>query len=296
MYSEIASNKRRSWVLIALFIILIGIVGYVIDFYFEAGGVIVFIAIGYSIVSALVSFYAGDKVALGVAGAKPIEKKDAPELFRLVENLCITGGQPMPKVYIIQDEAPNAFATGRDPEHSSVAFTTGLIRSLDRAELEGVVAHELSHIKNYDIRTMTIVVVLVGTVALMTDIFLRMSLFGGRGRDRKEGGGIMLVIGIVLIVLAPIIAQVIKLAVSRQREYLADASGALLTRYPDGLARALEKISATAEPMKKASTATAHLFISSPFGKKKGMLTGLFATHPPADDRVRRLREMISTT
>lgn len=293
MYSAITSNKRRSWLLIGLFIGLIIGLGYVIDWYFESGGVIAVIALVYALVTALTSYYAGDKVALALSGAKEIEKADAPELFRLVENLSIADGIPMPKVHIIEDDTPNAFATGRDPEHGSVAFTTGLIRRLDRPELEGVVAHELSHIKNYDIRTMTVVVVLVGTVAVMADLFLRARWFGG-GQRRKEGGGVMLVVGIVLIVLAPLIAQAIKLAVSRQREYLADASGALLTRYPEGLARALEKISASPAPLKRASTATAHLFISSPFGAKKSMLTGLFSTHPPAEERIARLRGMIS--
>lgn len=291
MYSEITSNKRRTWLLIALFVGIIVSIGYVIDWYFEAGGILALIALGYSGITATASYFAGDKVALAISGAKQIEKKDAPELFRLVENLAIASGTPMPKVYIIEDDAPNAFATGRDPKHSSVAFTTGLIRRLDRPELEGVVAHELSHIKNYDIRTMTVVVVLVGTVAIMTDLFIRGHIFGG-GRQRKEGGGVLLIVGIIMIVLAPVIAQLIKLAVSRQREYLADASGALLTRYPDGLARALEKIASTQAPLKTASTATAHLFIASPFGAKKSMLTGLFATHPPAEERIKRLRAM----
>jgi len=291
MYSEITSNKRRTWVLIIVFVGITAALGYVIDWYFEAGGILTVVALGYSGITATASYFAGDKVALAISGAKEIEKKDAPELFRLVENLCIANGTPMPKVYVIEDDAPNAFATGRDPKHSSVAFTTGLIRRLDRPELEGVVAHELSHIKNYDIRTMTVVVVLVGTVAIMADLFIRAQWFGGNSR-RKEGGGILLIVGIVLIVLAPIIAQLIKLAVSRQREYLADASGSLLTRYPEGLARALEKISATEAPLKQASTATAHLFIASPFGTKKNMLTGLFATHPPAAERISRLRAM----
>lgn len=294
MYSAIDSNKRRTYLLIGLFIVFIGFLGWTIDWYLEGGGVVTVFAILFSMISALVSYYAGDKVALSVSGAKQIQKTDAPELWRLVENLCIANGQPMPKVYIIQDPTPNAFATGRSPEHASVAFTTGLIERLNRTELEGVVAHELSHIKNYDIRTMTIVVVLVGTVALMTDLFLRMSFYGGRRRDSKGGGGILLIIGLVFLILAPIIAQIIKLAVSRQREYLADASGALLTRYPEGLASALEKISAANQPLKRASTATAHMYISNPFGKKKSFFTGLFSTHPPAEQRIAKLRSMIS--
>jgi len=293
MYSAIASNKRRTYVLIGLFVVLIGLIGGTVDWYLEGGGIITVVAIIFSVISALTSYYAGDKAALAISGAKQIQKTDAPELWRLVENLCIANGQPMPKVYIIQDAMPNAFATGRDPEHASVAFTTGLLKKLDRPELEGVVAHELSHIKNYDILTMTIVVVLVGTIALMTDLFLRWSFWGGgRRRNSKGGGGILLIVGLIFLILAPILAQIIKLAVSRRREYLADASGALLTRYPDGLARALEKISASNEPLKRASTATAHMYISSPFGKKSGFVAGLFSTHPPAKDRIMKLRTM----
>ncbi len=292
MYSQITSNKRKSVLLIAVFLVLVIGLGWLIDATYDSGGIITFIALAYALVTALVGYYSGDKMALWASGAREIKKEDSPELWRLVENLCIAGGQPMPKVHIIDDPAPNAFATGRNPETSSIAFTTGLLQRLDRTELEGVVAHELSHIKNYDIRVMTIVVVLVGVVAVMADLFLRISWSGG-GRKR-EGGGILLILGIVAIILAPLIANLVKLAVSRRREYLADASGALLTRYPEGLARALEKISSYEGPMKHAHSATAHMFISNPFGKG-GWAAGLTSTHPPVEKRIAALRQMGTT-
>lgn len=261
-----------------------------------ASGLDVYAAAGlggaFTVVYALISYYFSDKVALIASGAKAVTKAEAPELYNIVENLCIANGQPTPAIYIMHDDSPNAFATGRDPEHASVAFTTGLLRILNKQELEGVAAHELSHVKNYDIRVMTIVVVLVGAVMLLSDILLRSS-FGG---NKKEAGTILLVIGLALAILSPFLAEIIKLAVSRQREYLADASGALLTRYPEGLASALQKISASNRPLKKANHATAHLFISSPFGAKAGgkasWFSKLFATHPPVEDRIARLTSM----
>lgn len=289
MYSQITANKRKSVVLIAIFIGLVIGLGWLIDESYGGGGAITLVALGYALVSALVGYYSGDKMALWASGAREIKKEDSPELWRLVENLCIANGQPMPKVHIIDDPAPNAFATGRDPFRSSVAFTTGLLQRLDRTELEGVVAHELSHIKNYDIRVMTIVVVLVGVVAVMADLFLRISWSGG-GRKR-EGGGVLMILGLVAIILAPLIANLVKLAVSRRREYLADASGALLTRYPEGLAKALEKISSYEGPMRHAHSATAHMFISNPFGKG-GWAAGLTSTHPPVEKRIAALRQM----
>jgi len=293
MYSQITSNKRKSILLIVIFLVLVVGLGLLIDAMYDSGGAITFIALAYGIVTALASYYSGDKMALWASGAREIKKEDSPELWRLVENLCIANGQPMPRVHLIDDPAPNAFATGRDPSRSSVAFTTGLLQRLDRTELEGVVAHELSHIKNYDIRVMTIVVVLVGVIAVMADIFLRISWHSG-GNRKREGGGVLLVLGIVAIILAPIIANLVKLAVSRRREYLADASGALLTRYPEGLARALEKISAYEGPLKHAHSATAHLFITNPFGKG-GWAAGLTSTHPPAEKRIAALRQMGTT-
>lgn len=247
-------------------------------------------AVAFSIISSLVSYYAGDKIALKSTGARHIQKEDNPYLYRMVENLCITAGLPVPKVHIIDSPALNAFATGRDPEHASIAVTSGLMAALENEELEGVIAHELAHIQNYDIRVMTIVVVLVGTLALIADMFWRMSFFGGGDNRDNKTGGILAIVGIVLILVSPIVAELIKLAVSRKREYLADASGALLTRYPEGLARALEKISASAEKLRTANAATAHMFISNPF-KSKGF-TKFFSTHPPAEDRIAKLRGM----
>jgi len=294
MYSQITSNKRKSILLIGIFLVMIVGLGLLIDGYYDSGGMITAVAGIYAIVTALVSYYTGDKMALWASGAREIKKEDSPELWRLVENLCIANGQPMPKVHLIDDPAPNAFATGRDPDKSSVAFTTGLLERLDRTELEGVVAHELSHIKNYDIRVMTIVVVLVGVIAVMADLFLRISLHSRGGGRRREGGGVLLIIGIVAIILAPIIANLVKLAVSRRREYLADASGALLTRFPEGLAKALEKIASYEGPLKHAHSATAHLFIANPFGKG-GWAAGLTSTHPPIEKRIAALRSMGTT-
>jgi heat shock protein HtpX len=237
-----------------------------------------------------VSYYASMRVALYTAGATQIQKSDAPELWRIVENLSIANGQPMPAVYLVNDASPNAFATGRDPEHSAVVFTTGLLELLNKQELEGVAAHELSHIKNYDIRVMTMTVVLVGAIALLADLFLRGGL-NRSGNSNRNSNAAFLLIGIALAILAPLASEMIKLAISRQREYLADASGALLTRYPDGLASALEKISSSDVPLQNGNRATAHLYISSPFGPG-GRMARLFATHPPAEERVARLRSM----
>ena len=235
------------------------------------------------------SYYHSDKIALKSSGAKEITKNDSPYVYRMVENLCIASGMPMPKVHIIDSPALNAFATGRDPQHASIAVTTGLIAALTNEELEGVIAHELSHIKNYDIRVMTIVIVLVGSIALLSDMFFRMSFFGGK-QENKNTHPAFIIIGIVLLILSPFIAEIIKLAISRKREYLADASGALLTRYPEGLARALEKIAQSEVPFQKANSATAHLFISNPFKGKK--LKNMFSTHPPIEERIKKLRGM----
>lgn len=277
----------------AVFIAIILALGWVFGRYTGYGyGAVVFAAI-ISVIMSLVSYYSGDAVALSASGAKgPLKKEDNPYIYRMVENLAITSGLPMPKVYVINDDAPNAFATGRDPQHASVALTTGIINQLENEELEGVIAHELSHVKNYDIRFLTMVVVLVGIISVLSQWFFRGSLFGGGRRRDSEGGnagGILAIVGILLIVLSPIIAELIKLAISRKREFLADADGALLTRYPEGLARALEKISAYSAPMKSANAGTAHLFISNPFGKK---VAGLFSTHPPVEERIKILRGM----
>jgi heat shock protein HtpX len=296
MYKQIDSNKRRTVILMIAFIILILALGWIFGEMTETGYLGLLVAIVVSIFMTLFSYYKGDKLALWSAGAKPITQQDNPYVFRLVENLCITAGLPIPKIYIIQDPALNAFATGRNPEHASIALTTGIIENLENEELEGVIAHELSHIKNYDIRLMMSVMALVGIAVLLSNWMFRISLYAGNGR-RKEGGTqlalIFLVLGIVFAILSPLIAEIIKLAVSRKREYLADASGALLTRYPEGLARALEKIAASNRPLMRANNATAHLFISNPFGAQtKKWLVNLFSTHPPIEDRIAKLRNM----
>ncbi len=239
------------------------------------------------------SYWYSDKIVLAMSHAKPIEKKDNPELYRLVENLCITAGLPLPKIYIIKEAQPNAFATGRNPEHAVIAVTQGLLDRLERAELEGVIAHELSHIGNRDALLQTIIVVLVGVVIIMTDFFFRISFYGGRRNNRNnKAGAVMLLIALALAILAPLFATLIKLAISRKREFLADAAGALLTRYPEGLARALEKISQSPYSLKTANNSSAHLYFASPFrGKQsKSFLTKLFMTHPPIKERTRALR------
>lgn len=292
-YDFIASNKRKTVLLIILFSGLVLALGYVLDRMYESGGGIIAIAAIYSVFTALIGFYSGDKVALRVSGAREVTESDNPYLVRMVQNLCIATGMPMPKVHVMNDPAINAFATGRDPEHASIAVTTGALENLENEELEGVIAHELSHIKNYDIRVMTLVIVLVGTVVVISDLVLRSFLWGGGRKRDREGGGAMMIIGLILIIISPIIAQLIKLAVSRKREFLADASAALMTRYPEGLAKALEKIAAQSRPMKSASGATAHLFIANPFRGKS--MASLFSTHPPVDERITALRNMGGT-
>lgn len=278
----------------ALFGVFIIGIGWFLDYYYQGGTSILIFAIIISVVMSLTSYYGSDKMALWSTGAKEIKKEDNPYVYRMVENLCIAAGTPMPKVHIIDSPALNAFATGRNPEHASIAFTTGIISALENEELEGVIAHELSHIKNYDILVMTVVVVLVGIIALIGDFFLRMQFFGHGRRSSNDNkgnaGAIIMVIGLIFMILSPIIAEIIKLAISRKREYLADASGALLTRYPEGLARALEKISASPVPLQTASTATAHLFISNPLSRKS--ISNIFSTHPPIADRIAELRKM----
>lgn len=294
MYSEIASNKRRTVILMALFTAVILLAGYAIGQTSGYGYNGLLLAALFSFLMTLFSYFKGDKIALLSAGAKTIVKEDNPYFYRLVENLAITAGQPMPKLYMIDDSAINAFACGRSPVYASVAVTRGALEKLTNEELEGVLAHELSHIKNYDVRLMTVVSALLGTIIILGDFVWRMRLFGGRSRDRENNGNpIVLVVGLILLILSPIIGQLIQLAISRRREFLADASGALLTRYPEGLARALEKIASENIPLKRATTATAHLFISSPFGKK-GSISKFFMTHPPLEERIALLRGMSS--
>ncbi len=253
-------------------------------------------ALAFSTGYTALSWFAGDKMTLWSAGATEItERAQYPYLWNLVENLSITAGLPKPRLYIIQDPSPNAFATGRDPKHASIAVTTGLVERLENEELEGVLAHELSHIKNYDIRFMMLVAVLVGAIAMMSDFFIRTRMFGSRrnsDNDNGNAGAIFMIIGIVLAILSPLIAELIKLAISRRREYLADASASLLTRYPEGLAKALEKIAAENQPLRTANSATAPLFIANPFGSGK-KFASLFSTHPPIEERVKKLRAMI---
>lgn len=295
MYNQITANKRKTFLLIGLFTAFVVAIGWFLNVYYGYGYEAVAGAVALSGAMSFMSYYNADKIALWSTGAKLIRKEDNAYLYRIVENLTIATGIPMPKVHIIESAALNAFATGRNPEHASIAVTTGLLQALENEELEGVIAHELSHVKNYDILVMTIVVVLVGAVSLIGNIFLRARMLGGGDRRDSRGGGgqigaIIMVVGVLFLILSPIIAEIIKLAISRKREFLADASGALITRYPEGLARALEKIAASSAPLQSASAATAHLFISNPL-KGKGV-SSLFSTHPPAAERIRRLREM----
>jgi heat shock protein HtpX len=301
IYSQVGANKWKSFAFILGFIVFVVAFGWVIGFALEDAYAIVPIAVAFALFSSVGSFYFSDKLVLGISGAREVKKADDPQLYNIVDNLCIGAGLPLPKIYIIEDTAPNAFATGRDPRHAVVAVTTGLLQKLDKPELEGVIAHELSHIGNYDIRLMTIVAVLAGTVVMMSDLFLRWSWWGGRGRGRddREGGQLQMIIfiaAIVLALLSPIIAQLIKLAISRKREFMADANGALITRYPEGLARALEKISADREPLEVANKATAHMYIVNPLkeqeGTARGWFSGMFLTHPPIEERVKALRAM----
>lgn len=287
-YNHIEANKRKTTILLSLFFAIIFGIGWFFAYVLGYGEGIFIVAAVYAIITALIGYFHGDTVALWSAGANKIQSADNPYVYRLVENLCISQGMPVPQVYIIPSPALNAFATGRDPKHASIAITEGLIGALENEELEGVIAHELAHIQNYDIRVMTLVVVLVGTLSILADMLFRNHLFS-RDSDRK-GHPALLIIGIVLIVLSPIIGELIKLAISRKREFLADASGALMTRYPEGLARALEKISASTVPFDKANSGTAHLFISNPMKGKS--FANFFSTHPPAEERIKRLRSM----
>ncbi len=291
LYAQQDKNIRKTWILMSLFLIIVIGIGWTFARVY-GNSMILYVAVAFSLLMNFFSYWYSDKIVLKMSGAKPVSRDSHRELWNIAENLSITAGLPLPKIYIIQDSAPNAFATGRNKERAALAITSGLLERLDRNELEGVLAHELSHIGNRDILISTIVVVLVGFIALLSDFFLRFTIWGGRGRDRGDGRAQMLLmlIGIALAILAPIAAVLVQLAVSRKREFLADASGALLTRYPEGLASALEKISQYKAPMRQVNRATAHLFISSPFGAKK--IGKLFSTHPPIEERVRILRGM----
>lgn len=302
LYQQQDKNVTKTWILMIGFLIMIVLLGSAFSFYYNSP-IILYFAIGFSLLMNIFSYWKSDKIVLKITGAKPANRSEHFDLYTSVENLAITAGLPMPKVYIIEDPVPNAFATGRDKDHAVVAVTSGLLAILEKNELEGVIAHELAHIGNRDILLQTVIVVLVGMVALMSDIFLRMTFYGG---DNKRGEGkagmVILIIGIVLAILSPIVATIIQLAVSRKREFLADATGSLLTRYPEGLASALEKISSYSGPkMKKASHATAHLFIADPYVasastgkdgkiKKASFMTKMFSTHPPVAERIALLR------
>jgi heat shock protein HtpX len=293
IYTQADKNTRLTWLYITGFLVFVIAVGYVFAGAMK-NSLILYIAVAFSIGMSFVSYWWSDKIVLAMSKARLATHDNAKEIYHLVENLCITAGLPVPKIYIIEDSAPNAFATGRDPEHGVICLTTGIIDKLEKSELEGVIAHELSHIGNRDILLSTIVVVLVGFVTLLADWFRNWSFFGGRRGNDNEGGGqlqlILIIIAIVLSILAPIAAVLMQLAISRKREFLADADGALLTRYPEGLAKALEKISADPEKLEVANRATAHLYIANPFKGKK--VSKLFMTHPPIEERVKLLRGM----
>ena len=293
IYSEIGSNKAKTWIILLGFIVFFFVASYVLGQALGYGLSWVGIMLIISGFISFFSYYNSDKIVLTMSGAKPADKTSHRTLYTTVENLSIAAGLPMPRVYVVEDPSPNAFATGRDPKHAAVAATTGILEKLSKVELEGVIAHELSHVGNYDTRLMGVVSVLVGSIAILADVFMR-SMWLGNNNDRRGTNQIFIILGIFFAILAPIIAMLIQLAISRKREYLADASGALLTRYPDGLADALVKIAADPRPVQRASVGTAHFYIADPFkGKKKtNWLVGLFQTHPPVDDRIKILRAM----
>ncbi len=295
LYSNKESNIRRTWLLFTVFLIIVIGIGWAFSRIY-ANPSILYFAVIFSIIMNIAAYWYSDKIVLKMAKAIPVEKKNAPELYNIVENLSITAGLPMPKIYLICENQPNAFATGRNPEHAVVAVTEGLLGKLDRSELEGVLAHELSHIGNRDMLLSTVIVVLVGFISIVSDMFLRSAFWGGLGRrddrDNDQAGAILMIAGVALSILAPLAAMLIQLAISRKREFLADASGALLTRYPEGLASALKKISSDTTPMRTANNTTAHLWLDDPFKgqKKTSWLRKLFMTHPPVAERIAALR------
>ena len=298
LYTHAESNTRKTWLYLTFFLAFIIALGWLISYLVGSYAILV-IAVIYSVLVSFFGYWYSDKIVLAISRAKPIKKEQNPELYRLVENLCITAGLPLPKIYIIDEAQPNAFATGRNQEHGVIAVTRGLLERLERVELEGVIAHELSHIGNRDALLQTIVVILVGVVVMITDLFFRIGFWGGFSskRDSRDGGNlrvVMLIVALLFAVLAPLFATLIRLAISRKREFLADASGALLTRYPEGLARALEKISQDPNPLIAANNSTAHLYIVSPFRGRRStsFLTKLFMTHPPIEERIKVLRDM----
>jgi heat shock protein HtpX len=294
MYEQIAGNQRWSYVLLFFFILLITALAYIFGQYTQLGEYVVLPALLFALVTSWGSYYYSDRLVLSMSQARPVAKEQEPYLWNTIEGLSIAAGLPMPKPYIIEDSAPNAFATGRDPRHAALAVTRGLLDKMNRQELEGVIGHEMAHIQNYDIRFMTLVTVLLGTVVLLSDWMTRSLWYGGgRRRGRDSSGGILMLVGLMLVILSPIIAQLMQLALSRRREFLADSSGVLLTRYPEGLASALEKIAADPEPLEAANKATAHLYIYNPLrDHKRSWLNDMFSTHPPVEERIKRLRAM----
>jgi heat shock protein HtpX len=296
MYEQIARNKWKSAALVVFFMAFIFLLTWFFEYVTGWGKGGLALAVVVSVAMAAAGYYSSDKVVLAISRARPVTKEEYPYLYNVVEGLAIAAGVPIPRCYVIDDTAPNAFATGRNPQHAVICVTTGILEKLNRVELEGVVAHEMSHIKNYDIRLQTVVVVMAGVVALLSDWILRSFFWGGgrrRGRDEKGGAGaILIVVGLALAALSPFIATIIQLAISRKREFLADASGAMLTRYPAGLASALRKISADTEPLEAANKATAHLYIVNPLKDIKGAVNKLFSTHPPIEERIAALEKM----
>jgi heat shock protein HtpX len=295
MYAQIAGNKRKSALLVLLFFAVIFFLAAAFGLLLNLGRPGIVIALGIAAVMGFISYYTSDKAVLAISKARPATAEEFPYLVNVVEGLAIAAGVPAPKCYVIDDTAPNAFATGRNPENSVICVTTGLVQKMNRAELEGVISHEMSHIKNYDIRLQTLVVVMVGVVALLSDWILRSFFWGGRGRrigKDKGAGAILVIVGLLMAALSPMIAQLIRFAVSRKREFLADASGAMLTRYPAGLASALRKIADDTEPLEAANKATAHLYIVNPLKDIKGAVNKMFSTHPPIEERIAALEKM----
>ena len=289
LYTHQSQNIAKTWMLMSMFFIVVIGLGWFVSYYYNDPSILYFFVL-FSIVMNITSFWFSHKIVLTLAGAKEARREEYFDLYTTVENLAITAGLPMPKVYVINDPAPNAFATGRDKKHAVVAVTTGLLQILEKNELEGVIAHELSHIGNRDMLVSTVAVVLVGFVSIIADMFMRSMIFGGHRDNDNKGAGILMIVGIILSILAPIFAMLLQLGISRKREFLADASGALLTRYPEGLANALKKISQYSRPMNKQSSAIAHLYIADPKGTSVGKrIAGLFATHPPVEARIKAL-------
>lgn len=295
IYTQADSNTRKTWFLITGFLVFVIVVGWLFSYLLNNDGILLF-AVILSLLMSIGSYWYSDKIVLAMSGAVPVEHNQNPELYHIVENLCITAGLPAPKIYIIKEQQPNAFATGRNAKHAVVAVTEGLLNRLNKTELQGVLAHELSHIGNKDMLLSTVVVILAGIIAMLSNMFLRISFWGGRrnSNDNNRAGALLAILGLAAAILAPIAATLLQLAISRKREFLADADGALLTRYPEGLARALEKISADQTPMRTANTATSHLYISSPFKGKQSAswFVKLFMTHPPVEERIKALRDM----